>query len=288
MFAPAQCATHRTRPSNLERRRTILFYPHPRRRNRRERVRRSRRRARRGWQHRRGGNDWAGGDRRCGGAGDERDRGTTGLAGSTGASGTTGAAGTGGAAGRGGTSGTAGTTGLAGSTGAAGAAGTTGGGNGGSAAAGSTGAGGAAGTAPPADGAPTIVNDTFWKDTAGDHLFARGRRAAGRRHVLLVRRQVRRRGTYAATDGRQSTASRGSRRTLRRTSSTGSSRPSLNPANTGGWFGRLGVVYHAATKKYVLVAQGGGGLYFATADAPGRAVRLQQRADQSAGHRRRG
>ena len=40
------------------------------------------------------------------------------------------------------------------------------------------------------------------------------------------------------------------------------------PANTGGWFGRLGVVYHAATRKYVLVAQGGGGLYFATSDTP--------------------
>ena len=40
------------------------------------------------------------------------------------------------------------------------------------------------------------------------------------------------------------------------------------PANTGGWFGRLGVVYHSATRKYVLVAQGGGGLYFATSDTP--------------------
>jgi hypothetical protein len=40
------------------------------------------------------------------------------------------------------------------------------------------------------------------------------------------------------------------------------------PSNTGGWFGRLGVVYHAATKKYVLAAQGGGGLYFATSDTP--------------------
>lgn len=36
----------------------------------------------------------------------------------------------------------------------------------------------------------------------------------------------------------------------------------------GGWFGRLGVTYHAGTKKYVLVAQGGGGMYFATSDSP--------------------
>jgi hypothetical protein len=42
-----------------------------------------------------------------------------------------------------------------------------------------------------------------------------------------------------------------------------------HPANTDGWFGRLGVVYNATTKKYVLVAQGGGGLYFATSDSPG-------------------
>lgn len=39
-------------------------------------------------------------------------------------------------------------------------------------------------------------------------------------------------------------------------------------ANAGGWFGRLGVVYHAQTKKYVLAAQGGGCLYFATSDRP--------------------
>src|SRR4029077_10909850 len=42
----------------------------------------------------------------------------------------------------------------------------------------------------------------------------------------------------------------------------------VRPANTGGWFGRLGVVYHAGTKKYVLVAQGNGGLYFATSSTP--------------------
>ena len=40
------------------------------------------------------------------------------------------------------------------------------------------------------------------------------------------------------------------------------------PDNTGDWFGRLGVAYHAGSKKYVLVAQGGGGLYFATSDKP--------------------
>ena len=39
-------------------------------------------------------------------------------------------------------------------------------------------------------------------------------------------------------------------------------------ANAGSWFGRLGVAYHASSKKYVLVAQGAGGLYFATSDRP--------------------
>lgn len=41
-----------------------------------------------------------------------------------------------------------------------------------------------------------------------------------------------------------------------------------HPTNTSGWFGRLGVAYNKTSKKYVLAAQGGGGLYFATSDKP--------------------
>jgi hypothetical protein len=36
----------------------------------------------------------------------------------------------------------------------------------------------------------------------------------------------------------------------------------------GGWVGRMGVAYNANTHKYVLLAQGGGGEYFATCDTP--------------------
>src|SRR5262249_44713576 len=39
-------------------------------------------------------------------------------------------------------------------------------------------------------------------------------------------------------------------------------------ANAGAWFGRMGVVYNAKTKKYVLIAQGGRGLFLATSDTP--------------------
>ena len=39
-------------------------------------------------------------------------------------------------------------------------------------------------------------------------------------------------------------------------------------SNAGDWFGRMGVVYNGTSKKYVLVAQGGGGIFFATSDTP--------------------
>ena len=37
---------------------------------------------------------------------------------------------------------------------------------------------------------------------------------------------------------------------------------------SGGWFGRIGVVYNAKTKMYVLAGQGNGGEYFATSPTP--------------------
>ncbi len=39
-------------------------------------------------------------------------------------------------------------------------------------------------------------------------------------------------------------------------------------SNAGSWFGRLGVVYNSTSNKYVMVAQGAGGLFFATSDTP--------------------
>jgi len=134
---------------------------------------------------------------------------------------------------------------------------------------GGAGPGGGAGGATSAGA--TIVNDTFWKDTAGDFIYSQGGGALrvgdtyywyGVKYAGAV--------TYAAnpTGKNSSTGFQG----ITTYSSTDLVNWKLEtvskPANTGGWFGRLGVVYHAATKKYVLVAQGGGGLYFATADAP--------------------
>jgi hypothetical protein len=115
------------------------------------------------------------------------------------------------------------------------------------------------------------VNDRFWKDTSGTPIYSQGGGVLqvgstyywyGVKYAGAV--------TYAASPTRKNgdTAFQGI--------TTYSSQDLVNwkleatdrPANTGGWFGRLGVAYNATTKKYVLVAQGGGGLYFATSDRP--------------------
>ncbi|HVY37147.1 MAG TPA: family 43 glycosylhydrolase, partial [Polyangia bacterium] len=132
------------------------------------------------------------------------------------------------------------------------------------------GASGGSGGGVTAGGA-TIVNETFWKDTTGAPIYSQGGGVLrvgdtyywyGVKYGGAV--------TYAADPkGKNSdTSFQGI--------TTYSSKDLVNwkletvsrPSGTGGWFGRLGVVYHAATKQYVLVAQGGGGLYFATSDSP--------------------
>ncbi len=119
--------------------------------------------------------------------------------------------------------------------------------------------------------AATIENDRFWLDTTGNNIYSQGGGVLqvgdtyywyGVKYGGAV--------TYAATPrGKVSdTSFQGI--------TTYSSKDLVNwkweatdkPSNTGGWFGRLGVVYNAKTKKYVLAAQGGGGLYFATSDRP--------------------
>jgi hypothetical protein len=131
--------------------------------------------------------------------------------------------------------------------------------DGGSGAPGGTGTGGA-----------TIINNTFWKDTSGTPIYSQG---GG---VLQVGDTyywygVKYRGAVAYVSSQvdnDDIAFQGI--------TTYSSKDLVHwkheatdmPANTGGWFGRLGVAYNANTKKYVLVAQGGGGLYFATSDKP--------------------
>ena len=216
-----------------------------------------------------GGTGGAAGSDTGGGGG-----GRGGMAGNAGSGGSGGGdAGTMGTGGDGGTGGSSGAGGAIGGAAGGGGGGTAGGGRGGGTAGATGGAGrGGAGAGGATSAGATIVNDTFWKDTAGDFIYSQGGGALrvgdtyywyGVKYAGAV--------TYAAnpTGKNSSTGFQG----ITTYSSTDLANWKLEtvskPANTGGWFGRLGVVYHAATKKYVLVAQGGGGLYFATADAPG-------------------
>ncbi len=144
-----------------------------------------------------------------------------------------------------------------------GAAGTSGGTSGSAAASGEGGAADAGGA--------TIVNDRFWEDTSGTPIYSQG---GG---VLQVGDTYYWYGvkyggapTYVAdpSEKNDDTSFQG----ITTYSSTDLVHWKLEatdlPENTSGWFGRLGVAYNANTKKYVLVAQGGGGLYFATSDQP--------------------
>jgi hypothetical protein len=54
-------------------------------------------------------------------------------------------------------------------------------------------------------------------------------------------------------------------------------------AGQSGWVGRLGVAYHAQTKKYVLVSQGGGGILFATSSTPNGKFTLDNIQDSPPG-----
>jgi glycosyl hydrolase family 43 len=201
-----------------------------------------------------GGTTGSGGSAATGGA-----TGSGGSAAATGGHG--GSAATGGAVGSGGTTGSGGTH----SGGATGSGGTTG--------AGGTGAtGGGTGAGGSASAGAVIVNDTFWKDTTGNFIYSQGGGA------LQVGNTYYWYGVYyggAATYAANPSSGKNSDETVKGITAYSSTdlanwklETTSHPANTGGWFGRLGVVYNATTKKYVLVAQGGGGLYFATSDTP--------------------
>ncbi len=186
-----------------------------------------------------------------GGAGSE-------LGGSGGQSAALGSAGQGGGAAGGSGAGTGGGSETAG--GAAGASGSATGG-----ASGASGAGGGA-----TNGA-TIINDRFWKDTSGTPIYSQG---GG---VLKVGDTYYWYGvkyggapTYAANPANKNSD------TSFQGVTTYSSKDLVQwkleatdeLSNSSGWFGRLGVAYNATSKKYVLIAQGGGGLYFATSEKP--------------------
>src|SRR5690606_20901593 len=125
---------------------------------------------------------------------------------------------------------------------------------------------GSGGGSPDAGGV-TIINDTFWEDTSGTPIYSQG---GG---VLQVGDTyywygVHYAGAQPYIDNPQG-GKNGNAGFVGVT--TYSSKDLVNwkhettdkLANAGGWFGRLGVAYNANTKKYVLVAQGGGNVYFA-------------------------
>jgi hypothetical protein len=116
-----------------------------------------------------------------------------------------------------------------------------------------------------------IRNDLFWKDTAGTPIYSQG---GG---VLLVGDTyywygVKYNGavTYAASPTKKNSDTSFAGVTIY------SSKDLVNWklentvqfSNAGDWFGRLGVVYNSTSKKYVMVAQGAGGLFFATSSTP--------------------
>jgi hypothetical protein len=116
-----------------------------------------------------------------------------------------------------------------------------------------------------------IINDRFWKDTSGTPIYSQG---GG---VLQVGSTFYWYGVNyggAATYAAAPTGKNGDTSFVGVTiySSTDLTTWKLENtvpfSNAGAWFGRLGVVYNATTKKYVLVAQGGGGLFFATSSTP--------------------
>lgn len=149
---------------------------------------------------------------------------------------------------------------MGGAPGGAGTAGATGG---------DLGTAGSSGGGTPVGGG-TIINDRFWKDTSGTPIYSQG---GG---VLQVGDTyywygVKYAGTVAYAENPVDNDNTGFQGIT-----TYSSKDLVNwkleatdkPSNTFGWFGRLGVAYNDKTKKYVLLAQGGGGLYFATSDKP--------------------
>ena len=108
-----------------------------------------------------------------------------------------------------------------------------------------------------------IQNDVFWKDQSGNPIFSQGGgilKVGDTYYWYGV--NYGRAATYAADPGSQSRGRAGFQ-SVSCYSSTDLAHWKFEGAALAqdqvgrGWFGRLGVVYNANTKKYVLVAQGG-------------------------------
>jgi len=145
---------------------------------------------------------------------------------------------------------------------------------------GASGAGGAGGSGAGGISGATIVNDRFWKDSAGNDIYSQG---GGMLRVgdTYYWYGVKYGGapTYAAnpTNNNSDTSFKGVTTYSSKDLVIWKLEATDVPANTSGWFGRLGVAYNASSKKYVLVAQGGGGLLPAR-PAPVAAVRAARAA----------
>jgi hypothetical protein len=203
--------------------------------------------------------------------------GNSGPGGSTGGRGSGGRA-SGGAAGHAGVSGTGGTPG-AGGTSATGGAAATGGapGSGGTSATGGTpGSGGAS-----AAGA-LIHNDTFWKDTAGTPIYSQGGGVFAFNgtyywYGIKYNGAV----TYAANPTKKNSDTSFAAVTCYSSTDLVTWKHEADVMTAAGlganvdsstWIGRMGVVYNATTKKYVLITQYSGptgtGELFATSSSP--------------------
>jgi hypothetical protein len=222
--------------------------------------------------------------------------GTGGSPGSGGATGAGGATGTGGATATGGGVGTGGSGGGGPGGGRAGASG--GGGTGGRAGAfgsgGAPGTGGAAGAggASPTGGSPgtgggsgtgaLIHNDSFWKDSSGTPIYSQGGGVFAFNgtyywYGIKYNGAV----TYAANPTKKNSDTSFAAVTCYSSNDLVTWKHEADVMTAAGlganvnsstWIGRMGVVYNAATKKYVLITQysgpAGSGELFATSSSP--------------------
>jgi hypothetical protein len=121
-------------------------------------------------------------------------------------------------------------------------------------------------------GAQVIQNDTFWKDTDGNPILSQGGGAikvgdtwywygAKYGNAATYYNQITK-SNYSGGGGTKVSCYSSKDLTTWRNEGDVFNAP-------GGWFGRLGVVYHAKTSKYVLVAQSGSNLVlFAHSSSP--------------------
>src|SRR3569623_278267 len=204
----------------------------------------------------------------------------------SGGSGTTtssgGAVGSGGGPGSGGRPGSGGAVGSGGVIGAAGRAGGTGGTGGGAASGGAPASGGGTGAGGAGTSGARIHNDQFWKDTSGATIYSQGG-GVYRFNGTYYWYGVKYNGavTYAAKPPKQNSDTSFAAVTCYSSTDLVNWKHEADVLSADGlnasvmsssWLGRMGMVYNANTKKYVLITQylgaAGTGELFATSSSP--------------------